>query len=88
MAQGVHDKRARKTMVTAELVKREAALPVDQRQMTTSRIARAVLSFQDQLLEADATTGSLCQVRAGHGFGDSRTCQCLYSSVDGAYDDI
>ncbi|KAK9919128.1 hypothetical protein WJX75_009606 [Coccomyxa subellipsoidea] len=27
-----------------------------------SRIARAVLNFQDQLLEADSNTGSLCQV--------------------------
>ena len=54
-------------MVTAELPQAEVAVPVDQRSTTTSRIARAVLSFQDQLLEADANTGSLCQVRSGHG---------------------
>lgn len=62
----MHDKRALKTMVTAELAHNEIPLAVDQRQTTTSRIARAVLSFQDQLLEADANTGSLCQVRFGH----------------------
>ena len=33
-----------------------------QRQVTTSNIARAVLNFQDKLLDADANTGSLCQV--------------------------
>ncbi len=37
---------------------------VEQRGVVASRIARAVLSFQDQLLEADSNTGSLCQVRA------------------------
>ncbi len=35
---------------------------VEQRGAMASRIARAVLNFQDQLLEADANTGSLCQV--------------------------
>jgi hypothetical protein len=49
-------------MVQAE----EAELPISlaQRQLTTSRIARAVLNFQDKLLEGDANTGSLCQVPA------------------------
>lgn len=37
-------------------------LSVEQRGAMASRIARAVLNFQDQLLEADADTGSLCQV--------------------------
>ncbi|BDA47049.1 probable protein NLP5 at N-terminal half [Coccomyxa sp. Obi] len=35
---------------------------VEQRGAMASRIARAVLNFQDQLLEADSNTGSLCQV--------------------------
>jgi hypothetical protein len=43
-------------------------LSIVQRSKTASRIAKAVLSFQDQLLEADSNTGSLCQV----GFG----CVC------------
>ena len=37
-------------------------MSVAQRQLTTSRIAKAVLNFQDKLLDADANTGSLCQV--------------------------
>lgn len=42
----------------------EGVLPLslEQRGQTASRIAKAVLNFQDQLLEADSNTGSLCQV--------------------------
>jgi len=34
----------------------------DARRALASRIAKAVLTFQNQLLERDANTGSLCQV--------------------------
>ncbi len=58
---------------------------VEQRGAMASRIARAVLNFQDQLLEADSNTGSLCQVRAfnaviGLGYWDGHF-RVLFPSI-------
>ena len=61
---------------------------VEQRGAMASRIARAVLNFQDQLLEADSNTGSLCQVNFTAGIGGYHTvqnfrplCSLRYSQV-------
>lgn len=35
-----------------------------ERRATASKIAKAVLTFQNQLLDRDANTGSLCQVHS------------------------
>ena len=73
-------------MVQAE----EAELPISlaQRQLTTSRIARAVLNFQDKLLEGDANTGSLCQVpvrpEAGAAVMHSRAVNSIHLVPAGA----
>ena len=50
----------------AELTLTTLAKSKEARPVFASRIAKAVLNFQKQLLERDANTGSLCQVSFKH----------------------